>query len=378
MTGEAPRGARPRPSARAASSGQASGSLLHRTRQDKGLAVIPAPATTFFTAAWIAMAVTAILITVFCLACVWEFWGEAYVSRFMNWPYDAVRENEDNWRFIGMETAFAAISLILPAIAMARNFRLLKQSLAAVTASENTAIAANRAKSHFLANMSHELRTPLNAIIGFSELTKEQYFGPLSDRYRDYAADIHQSGVHLLTIINDVLDLSKLESHSLVLDIKDIDLPGKMASLLRMVEPLCEKAHVTMCVNLASGMPAIRADPIRLKQVLLNLLSNAIKFTAGGGRITLSAIPIPGFVAITVADTGIGIAPEHLENVLKPFFQVNSDLNRTHDGTGLGLAITVRMIEAMGGRFTLESEIGVGTRATICLPCASGEMAAAA
>ncbi len=378
MNSETLRGVGPGHSVSAAPVGEAGASLLRRAAANKGPAAIVAPAATFSTAAWIAIAVTAILITMFCLACVWEFWGEAHVFRFMNWPYDAVEENESSWRFIEVETAFAAVSLILPAIALTRSIKLLKRSLAAVTASENAANAANRTKSRFLANMSHELRTPLNAIIGFSELTKGEYFGPINDRYREYAADIHRSGVHLLTIINDVLDLSKLESHNLVFDVKDIDLPGKMASRARMVEPLCEKAHVTMCVNLAGDVPAVRADPIRLKQVLLNLLSNAIKFTPSGGQITLSAVPIPGFVAITVADTGIGIAPENLENVLKPFFQVDSDLNRSHEGTGLGLAITVRMIESMGGRFTLESDLGVGTRATVCLPCASAEMAAAA
>jgi signal transduction histidine kinase len=346
--------------------------------QNAGPAAIPAPYAGYSTAAWIALAATGVLVTVLCLAYGWEFWGEAHVFRFMGWPYDAAEENENSWRFIGMETAFAAISLILPAIAMTRNIQLLRQSLAAVTASENAAIAANRAKSRFLANMSHELRTPLNAIIGFSELTKEQYFGPLNDRYRDYAADIHQSRVHLLTIINDVLDLSKMESHSLTFEVKNINLASKFAAISRMVEPLLEKGQVKMCVDIAGSLPSIQADPIRLKQVLLNLLSNAIKFTAAGGRITVSAAPLSGFVAITIADTGIGIAPENLQNVLKPFFQVDSDLNRSHNGTGLGLAITVRMIEAMGGRFTLESDLGVGTRATVCLPCASGQMAAAA
>jgi signal transduction histidine kinase len=119
-------------------------------------------------------------------------------------------------------------------------------------------------------------------------------------------------------------------------------------------------------------------DPIRLKQVLLNLLSNAIKFTPSGGQITLSVIPISGFVALTMTDTGIGISSENLARVVQPFFQVDSNLNRSHDGTGLGLAVTVRLIESMGGRFTLESELGVGTRATVCLPCVHGEMAAAA
>jgi signal transduction histidine kinase len=357
---------------------RASGAARRRAGPDKSSTAKPASEPIISAAAWVAVTIAAVLGTMFCLAYLWEFRLEASVFRFLSLPYDAVRENEDNWRFIWMETAFAAVALILPAIVMARNIGSLKRSLAAVIASQNDAIAANSAKSRFLANMSHELRTPLNAIIGFSELTKEEYFGPLNDRYRDYAADIYQSGVHLLTIINDVLDLSKLEDHHLTFDIKDIDLPSKIASLSRMLEPLCEKAHVKMCVNLGGALPTIRADPIRLKQALLNLLSNAIKFTPSGGQITLSAIPISGFVALTIADTGIGITSENLARVVQPFFQVDSDLNRSRDGTGLGLAITVRLIESMGGRFTLESELGVGTRATVCLPCVHGEMAAAA
>ncbi len=378
ISNEAPFGAIPRRSICANTNGRASGPLPRRGRPDKSLPANLAPKVIISSAAWIAIAFAVVLGSVFFLACLWEFWLEADVFTLLNLPYDVAQEKASSWQYVAMETAFAAISLILPAIALSRNIKALKQSLADMTASQNDAIAANSAKSRFLANMSHELRTPLNAIIGFSELTKEQCFGPLSDRYRDYAADIHQSGVHLLTIINDVLDLSKLEAHHLTFDFKDIDLPGQIASLSRMVEPLCKDAHVTMCLDLASALPAIHADPIRLKQVLLNLLSNAIKFTPSGGQITLAATPVSGFVAITIADTGIGIAAEDLENVVKPFFQVDSDLNRTHDGTGLGLAITVRLIESMGGRFTLESELGVGTCATIYLPCASGEITAAA
>jgi signal transduction histidine kinase len=328
--------------------------------------------------AWLAICVTIVLASVFTLACLWKFYGEAVASQLLNLPYDVARENEDKWRFIWMETAFATISLILPTIALARAIGFLSRTLTEMTASRKEAIAATSAKSRFLANMSHELRTPLNAIIGFSELTKEQMFGPLDKRYRDYAADIHQSGVHLLTIINDVLDLSKLETHNLNFNIEDIDLPGNIAPVVQMLKPLCEKAQVAMCVELSATLPVVRADPIRLRQILLNLLSNAIKFTPAGGLITLSASPVPGFVAISIADTGIGIASENLKKVVQPFFQVDADLNRTREGTGLGLAITVRLVESMGGRFELESELDVGTRVTVFLPCVFGKIAAAA
>ena len=327
---------------------------------------------------WLGLAVGAVLATVFGLAFIWEFWAEESLCRLMQWPYDAVQEAKDNWRFVGMETAFAAVSLVMPMLVIARTMASLSRALADSKAAQKDAIAANRAKSRFLANMSHELRTPLNAIIGFSELTKEQMFGPIPERYQHYAADIHRSGVHLLTIINDVLDLSKMEADRLTLKIEDVDLRGTLAPVVKTMAPLCEKAQVKICGDVSAALPAIRADPVRLRQVMLNLLSNAIKFTPGGGMITLSASEVSGFVAITVADTGIGIAPDDLKNVTQAFFQVESDHNRTREGTGLGLAITVRLVEMMGGRFSLESEVGAGTRATVCLPCAASRIAAAA
>jgi signal transduction histidine kinase len=356
---------------------RANGSLVHCSGSDSRPTISQDFSAKIPLSIGVGTAVTLVLVTVFCLACIWEFRAEAYFCQLFGLPYDAVGEAEDSWRFVWMETAFAAISLILPTIAIARTFRLLKSALAKTTALQVEAMAASSAKTRFLANMSHELRTPLNAIIGFSELTKEQTFGPLNERYRGYAADIHQSGVHLLTVINDVLDLTKLETNRLTLNIEEIDLPGNIASVLHILTPLCEKAQLKMCLEISGTLPAILTDAVRLKQILLNLLSNAIKFTPRGGLITLSVSPISGFVAITIADTGIGIASENLERVVQPFFQVDAELNRAHEGTGLGLAITAQLIELMGGRFNLTSELGAGTRATVCLPCAIEETAAA-
>jgi two-component system cell cycle sensor histidine kinase PleC len=238
---------------------------------------------------------------------------------------------------------------------------------------------ANVAKSRFLANMSHELRTPLNAIIGFSELTMSSIYGPLDERYRSYAEDIHRSGKHLLTIVNDVLDLSKSEATDLKIALSDASLCEIICDLNRMVAPLIEEAHLTYRVTMSDDMPHIRADEVRFKQVLLNVISNAIKFTTAGGHISFEATHADGTVEITIADSGIGIAPENLSRVTEHFFQVDSGLDRKHEGTGLGLTITKRLVELMGGTFVLKSELAIGTRAIIRIPAVrSGTLKVAA
>ena len=328
--------------------------------------------------AFVLVAVGCVLATLFCLSYAWEFWLEALTCRSLGLPYDAIQEAEDNWRYIWTSFAFATFSMILPTLFTLRTLRLLKRTVAAVAQSQREANASNIAKTRFLANMSHELRTPLNAIIGFSEFIKDALFGPVSERYRDYANDIHRSGQHLLSVINDVLDLSKSETHSLKIELREIRLQDKIGAIEPMVAPLCRKGKVDLFVDLPASLPAVRVDSVRLNQVMLNLLSNAIKFTPAGGSVTVDAHEAGGFVVLGVTDTGIGIAKEHLQDVLKPFFQVDSDLSRKHDGTGLGLPLTVRLIELMGGRFTLESKLGAGTRATVYLPIAIAEERVAA
>jgi PAS domain S-box-containing protein len=227
--------------------------------------------------------------------------------------------------------------------------------------------SANRAKSQFLANMSHELRTPLNAIIGFSEVISSALFGPLDARYRDYAQDIHGSGHHLLRIINDLLDLSKVEAGRLELH----DLPVRVDALFetcrRMVSDRAAAAGIDL--DFRPSPLAINVDELRLEQVLLNLVSNAVKFTPTGGRIGISAtLALSGETMISVTDTGIGIAAEDIPRALQPFGQIDNSLARPHGGTGLGLPLAQRLVELHGGTMTLDSELGKGTTVTIVLP----------
>jgi signal transduction histidine kinase len=234
---------------------------------------------------------------------------------------------------------------------------------------KNSAEAASRAKSEFLANMSHELRTPLNAIIGFSEILRQEGLGPLGHTsYRDYVRDVHESGVHLLKIINDILDLSKIEVGRLTLNEVPIDVRDTVESCLRIVRERTANAGLDLIVDFAPNLPTLNADERMVKQVLLNLLSNAIKFTPRGSvRVTAGVAPNDG-VYISVIDTGIGIAPEDIEKALMPFVQIDSSLQRKYAGTGLGLPLARSMIEHHGGDFEIESKVGEGTAITVRFP----------
>ena len=230
--------------------------------------------------------------------------------------------------------------------------------------------SANRAKSEFLANMSHELRTPLNAIIGFSEMIKDQTLGPVgSIKYRDYARDINESGQHLLDLINDILDLSKVESGTLELDEEDIEMPEFIRSVQTLVTGRAQKGGVELEFDLSDDLPALRADKCKLKQILVNLLSNAIKFTQAGGKVRLRIwCRSDSGCVFQIIDSGIGIAPENIPKALAPFQQVDSDLNRKYEGTGLGLPLAKSLCEMHGGSLDLQSEIGVGTTVTVRFP----------
>ena len=243
-----------------------------------------------------------------------------------------------------------------------RNFELGE----AKTAAE----AANRSKSEFLANMSHELRTPLNAIIGFSEVIKAELFGKIDNvRYREYAQDIHGSGRHLLDLINDILDLSKVETGAEELHEETIVVPEVARAILALVEHHARQKKIELYVTVPQDLPRLRADIRKLKQILVNLLINAIKFTNPGGVVTFSAEcrGERGFV-FEITDTGIGIAPEDIPKAMSQFGQVDSALNRRHQGSGLGLPLTKALIELHGGTFELQSTVGVGTTATVYLP----------
>jgi PAS domain S-box-containing protein len=227
--------------------------------------------------------------------------------------------------------------------------------------------SANRAKSQFLANMSHELRTPLNAIIGFSEVISSALFGPLDARYRDYAQDIHGSGHHLLRIINDLLDLSKVEAGRLELRDSPVPIALVFETCRRMVSDRAEAVGINL--DFRPTDLEVSADELRLEQVLLNLVSNAVKFTQEGGHVTVSAIlASSGEAVISVVDTGIGMAPEDIPRALQPFGQIDNSLARPHGGTGLGLPLAQRLVELHGGTMSIDSQLGKGTTVTVMLP----------
>lgn len=230
---------------------------------------------------------------------------------------------------------------------------------------------SNRAKSDLMANMSHELRTPLNAIIGFSGTMKEQIFGPLAnEKYEEYVEDIYHSGNHLLSVINDILDVSAIEAGSFKLDEEKVTFAHVIASSVRIIQPRAVQGNVSVTTSVADDLPHINIDVRRIKQVLLNLLSNAVKFTPEGGEVTISAwvTPADGTASIAIADTGIGMTAQELELAMSKFGQVDSGLNRKHEGTGLGLPLTKGLVEMHGGTLDMKSTKGQGTMVTITLP----------
>jgi signal transduction histidine kinase len=229
--------------------------------------------------------------------------------------------------------------------------------------------AANRAKSSFLASMSHELRTPLNAILGFAEVMQSETFGALgSSRYKEYLSDMHMSGTHLLSVVNDVLDMARCEAGRGALQEEIFDPATNIADAIQMVSMQAAKAKVGLFSEIAPALPLLKADSRRLGQILLNLLSNAVKFTPAGGTVTVRAFAGENGLTLQVADTGIGIAPEDFAKALEPFGQVDSSLARKYEGTGLGLPLTRQMVELHGGALTLESVPRQGTVVTVILP----------
>jgi len=229
---------------------------------------------------------------------------------------------------------------------------------------------ANRAKTEFLANMSHELRTPLNSVIGFSDILRGESMGPLENpKYREYVQDINDSGKHLLNLINDILDVSRIERGILDLNEKNLDLPLLVGSCRRLVNDRAFEAGLKLSIEVSKGLPAFFADELRTKQILLNLLSNAIKFTPEGGSVGLKVeVDSENRFQLTVSDAGIGIAPEDIETALSAFGQVDSSLTRKYEGSGLGLPLSKKLVEAHGGELFIESEPGVGTTVTIIFP----------
>jgi two-component system cell cycle sensor histidine kinase PleC len=257
-------------------------------------------------------------------------------------------------------------------MATVADLRASQQRLAELAekyAAEKTrAEEANQAKSKFLANMSHELRTPLNAIIGFSEIMEAGMFGPLgAEKYQEYCADIHGSGQYLLDVINDVLDMAKIEAGRIRLDFEDLALDPMLSEAMRVVSARAEGKHLRLAAKIEPGL-RLHADRRALKQIALNLLSNAVKFTPAGGRITVRGRTTEQCIVLSIADTGIGIAKDALARLGRPFEQVEGQLTKSHQGSGLGLAISKSLIELHGGHMRIRSTLGKGTVVVVCLP----------
>jgi PAS domain S-box-containing protein len=256
---------------------------------------------------------------------------------------------------------------------------------------------ASRMKSEFLANMSHELRTPLNAIIGFSEVLGDGLMGDMTDQQRGYIGDIFKSGKHLLSLINDILDLSKVEAGKMLLDLESVQLSPLFANSLSIIKGKAATRHITLVMDETEDLGSIRADARKVKQIVYNLLSNAVKFTVDGSRVTLHAARVPradvghlsgsgtgrsfpladnefaDFLKISVTDSGIGISPEELEHLFKPFSQIDASLARKFEGTGLGLAMVKLLSELHGGTVAVESVVSEGTCFTVWLPLRAEE-----
>lgn len=253
---------------------------------------------------------------------------------------------------------------------MFRDVSLQRRNEQQLMLAKEQAEDANRAKSDFLANMSHELRTPLNAILGFSQVLMDEMMGPLGNaKYREYCRDIVLSGEHLLALINDILDMAKVESGKMSLDEEWVDLNESLDAALLLVRERAASNRITMTKAVPDPAPALWGDMRRLRQVWINLVSNAVKFTPQGGSVELRCeLLADGRLEVAVIDTGIGIAEEDIERVQQPFSQVANALSRSHEGTGLGLSLSRSLVELHGGELFIESRLGEGTTVSVTLP----------
>jgi signal transduction histidine kinase len=247
-------------------------------------------------------------------------------------------------------------------------FRNLKQSERALRESKERAESASNAKSEFLANMSHELRTPLNAIIGFSEILHDGVCGELNKEQKESVNDIHESGKHLLQMINDILDLSKVEAGKMELQLDFFSISDSMEDIHSIVRDGVNKKHLDMQFLIQDDLPDIYADKVKFKRIMYNLLSNAVKFTSDRGSIAINVGFDGAKYLISIADTGIGIDPKDHEVIFEEFRQIDSSQSRQYEGTGLGLALSRKLVELHGGKIWVESDgLGMGSKFSFTL-----------
>lgn len=283
----------------------------------------------------------------------------------------ATRETDPNDMDF-LERVSVQLGISLHGIKQFEYLKTLSQQLAArqkeIEKKNRELEQANRAKSEFLTNMSHELRTPLNSVIGFSELLEKQIFGELNERQLEYVKDIRESGEHLLALINDILDLSKIEAGSMELDLNEFNLPDLLHGCLRLLREKAMKKNVTLDLDVDERIGLVVADSRKIKQVIFNLLANAVKFTPAGGEVLLSAVTDESSVTISVKDNGIGISEADMDKLFQEFSQVDGSLSRRHEGTGLGLALSKKLVEMHGGSIGVESSPGQGSRFYFTFP----------
>jgi signal transduction histidine kinase len=287
-------------------------------------------------------------------------------------------DNEARWIALRARPLFGKGGVFLGFRGSARDATAAQAHEDELHRAREAADEANKLKSHFLATMSHELRTPMNAILGFSEVIRDQLFGPDAQRYAEYAANIHQSGKHLLSLINDILDLSKIEAGNYILDPEPVQLGALVEDCRMMLAPQAVKGQVILVADVPKVQIKVSGDRRALRQIVINLLSNGVKFTPAGGAVTLRLTQESGMAVLSVTDTGIGISPDFLPFVFEPFRQQDSGLARKFEGTGLGLAITKRLTEGHGGTVSISSAEGVGTCVTVRLPLLAAGAATAA
>jgi signal transduction histidine kinase len=298
-----------------------------------------------------------------------------YLSRQMSKPIQDLRQGVANFAGgqldsrLSIRTGDELEELAVEFNSMATQLQDYTQNLEQKVADKTRELElANQHKSEFLANMSHELRTPLNAVIGFSDALKEEYFGTLNDKQREYVQDIAGSGQHLLSLINDILDLSKIEAGKMELDMSVFSVLAAIDNAMVLIRERALRQSVTVSADVAADVDVITGDERKFKQVLINLLTNAVKFTYPNGWVKVSAVVTTTDLVVSVADNGLGIAKEDQEIVFQEFRQLSKAGSAKHEGTGLGLSLTKRIVELHGGRIWLESEVGKGATFTFCIP----------